>query len=314
MIDIIIPCYNAHSTIDRTLGSILAQIDSGKCKITLANDAGNTYEDVIKRYPSLNIQEIRYDENKGPGAARNFGIDNTNEQYIMFVDADDTLYSPFTISTILNTMQSDTAFLINNIIAENPDGTTRIIKSNRNFLHGKVYNRSFIEKYNIRFKECRCCEDASFNLIAYCLCNPKEKLLISDYTAYAWLYNENSLGRKNPAYWEYCEVPRGTVENLIYSFEELEKRNCKETLLISEKVRGMIWLLIIWLKARTYYPQFNEDNNKTLKTYYNIYQKIESQVTDELFDSIVDLFNLPEKEKHVRLFKQILSDLQKGVL
>ena len=67
MIDIIIPCYNSHKTIDRCLASIVTQ--NKECTVTLVNDGGENYSDIIKRYP-LNIREIGYNENKGVGYAR----------------------------------------------------------------------------------------------------------------------------------------------------------------------------------------------------------------------------------------------------
>lgn len=67
MIDIIIPAYNNHKTIIRTLGSILMQHNVQDVIITIVNDGGESYQEIINIFkPYLNIQEIEYKDNRGP--------------------------------------------------------------------------------------------------------------------------------------------------------------------------------------------------------------------------------------------------------
>ena len=49
MIDIIIPAYNAHETIDRCISSIVSQVERD-IKVTIVNDAGEDYHKTIERY------------------------------------------------------------------------------------------------------------------------------------------------------------------------------------------------------------------------------------------------------------------------
>lgn len=92
-ISIIIPVYNAESTIENTLESLLQQtyknieiicVDDGSSddSLQVLNNYSNTYPEIIK---------VIHQENKGVSVARNTGIDTANGEILMFVDADDKL-------------------------------------------------------------------------------------------------------------------------------------------------------------------------------------------------------------------------------
>lgn len=92
-ISIIIPVYNAESTIKNTLESLLQQtyknieivcVDDGSSddSLRILNDYSNAYPERIK---------VIHQENKGVSVARNTGIDAANGEILMFVDADDNL-------------------------------------------------------------------------------------------------------------------------------------------------------------------------------------------------------------------------------
>ena len=103
MIDIIIPAYNAHNTIEKTLLSIVMQNICDKVKVYIVNDnSEQNYGLIIKKFEKvLNIKELVLKENKGPGYARQYGIDNSNSEYIFFIDADDVLYDCFSFNALL---------------------------------------------------------------------------------------------------------------------------------------------------------------------------------------------------------------------
>lgn len=93
-IDIIIPAFKVHNTLYQTLCSIAQQTYKDKVKVTVVNDCcpeGNYYKIIKKFKKDLDIEEIKMPKNGGPGLARQYGINNTNCPYIMFVDADDIL-------------------------------------------------------------------------------------------------------------------------------------------------------------------------------------------------------------------------------
>ena len=77
MIDVIIPAFNAHETVERALLSILNQTIKDEVKVYLVDDFSNKpYDDIISFFNGkLDITLIRLYENKGPGNARNVGLD-----------------------------------------------------------------------------------------------------------------------------------------------------------------------------------------------------------------------------------------------
>jgi glycosyltransferase involved in cell wall biosynthesis len=93
-VSVIIPTFNASSTIERALESVLLQI-SVPAQIIVVDDASedNTVE-VLEKFCAahslLNIKKICLPKNVGPASARNVGWDNATEEFIAFLDADDS--------------------------------------------------------------------------------------------------------------------------------------------------------------------------------------------------------------------------------
>ena len=101
MIDVIIPAYNSQDTIIRTLSSIAMQLNRDELKVTIVNDGGNNYKDIVETFSKvIDVQEIGYETNRGPGYARQYGIDHTKEDFITFIDADDTFYEACSLSLL----------------------------------------------------------------------------------------------------------------------------------------------------------------------------------------------------------------------
>ncbi|MDK4565306.1 glycosyltransferase family 2 protein, partial [Kingella kingae] len=90
-LDIIIPCYNAASTLNRAVESSLQQAELHQ--LWLVDDAStdNTWAHIQAwqaRYPSR-IQACRLPDNGGVARARNWGALQSQAEIIAFLDADD---------------------------------------------------------------------------------------------------------------------------------------------------------------------------------------------------------------------------------
>lgn len=90
-ISIIMPCYNAQEFIKESIDSVLAQtcedwelliVDNG-----CTDDSMSICQDRAWRDERIKI--LQYTEQKGPAAARNFGIKNARGRYLAFLDSDD---------------------------------------------------------------------------------------------------------------------------------------------------------------------------------------------------------------------------------
>ena len=87
-VSVIIPTYNAQSTIIRVIESVLNQKFSN-LEILIVDDKSTdkTVKTVKKRFPNLSIIELP--ENLGVANARNEGIRLSRGKYIAFLDSDD---------------------------------------------------------------------------------------------------------------------------------------------------------------------------------------------------------------------------------
>ena len=87
MISIVIPAYNASSTILRTLDSLLNKevVDPSKIIVVVSGE-DNTVKLINEHFPS--IQLIKHDGKLLPGAARNIGWKQTKGDIVAFLDAD----------------------------------------------------------------------------------------------------------------------------------------------------------------------------------------------------------------------------------
>ena len=89
MISIIVPCYNASSTLRTTVDSILAQSYPEKEVIIIDDGSMDGSAEIIKSYG--NAVTARSQPNLGASAARNHGSRLARGDYIQYVDADDIL-------------------------------------------------------------------------------------------------------------------------------------------------------------------------------------------------------------------------------
>jgi glycosyltransferase involved in cell wall biosynthesis len=84
----IIPTYNNEDTIERALKSVYAQTYPNMTEVIVVDDGSTdcTAEVVKTKFPDARYV---YQENAGPGAARNHGVRLASGHYIAFLDADD---------------------------------------------------------------------------------------------------------------------------------------------------------------------------------------------------------------------------------
>lgn len=93
-VSVIIPMYNAESTIEKCLESVFNQTYKGKMEIIIINDGSkdssrNIVEKIIENNSSDIIVKLINKENGGVSSARNLGLKNANGFYIALLDSDD---------------------------------------------------------------------------------------------------------------------------------------------------------------------------------------------------------------------------------
>ena len=92
LVSIIIPCYNAEKYLTNCLNSVLRQ-DWSHFEIICINDGSSDHTQcLLDEMQKKNNRIFVYSqENKGVAMARDFGVKVSKGEYIMFLDADDTL-------------------------------------------------------------------------------------------------------------------------------------------------------------------------------------------------------------------------------
>ena len=187
LVSIIIPVYNAASYIETAIKSLLNQTYKN-IEIIFINDGSTDNSlDIINFYQkSLSNIKVVNQENCGPGEARNKGIELASGMYLMFLDADDFFEQSCCMDAVnlIKNSHSDFVCFGANFINykgrihssfsygdENLSGHA-ILKS---FLKGKkiksvvwnkIYLKSFIYKFSIRFNSNKVNEDSLFVLKA----------------------------------------------------------------------------------------------------------------------------------------------------
>ena len=93
---IIIPVYNADKFIARCLDSIIKQSFKDFNVVIIDDGSKDSSGEIIDAYASqFKNFRIIHQENQGVSVARNVGIQNSDSEYICFVDADDYIESNF---------------------------------------------------------------------------------------------------------------------------------------------------------------------------------------------------------------------------
>ena len=301
-IDVIIPAYNVQDEIlFRCLASIACQDIVKDLEVTIVDDASTkqNYATVAKNFESfMKINILRYETNGGPGVARQYGIDHTSNGYMTFIDADDTFNGAFALKALRNGIEMGNGVFqmcvgVFDEVHEmglNP-GEGPLLMQHENdlvWMFGKLYRRSFIDRYNIHFHESsRANEDNGFNRLFQLCTSEQEQINFIPAHVYYWHENPNSITRANDCQYSYGSSERdsfyGFVENMIFAIKEGKKR---------KPYNGFItmWAVTCLLNVYEYYiecveraPEHAETNFKWCKRYYDeVYKELEDSISKEL--------------------------------
>src|SRR5699024_65831 len=93
MISVIIAAFNAATTIDSCVQSIVSAKKDHDIELIVIDDGSNDKTaDMLGKWASTNYWiTVKYQENQGAASARNTGLNIARGNYIVFIDADDTI-------------------------------------------------------------------------------------------------------------------------------------------------------------------------------------------------------------------------------
>ncbi|NFG60723.1 glycosyltransferase family 2 protein [Clostridium sp. CMCC3677] len=249
-VSVIVPVYNSEQYVGYCINSILNQTYRN-IEVILVDDGSTddslkicrNYENIDKRVKVITTP------NKGVSSARNIGIENAIGQYIQFVDSDDVIETQMIERLVetIETYDTDVVFCGAEMITldKNKKVTDRVKFSSRcmgkecvlrkdvfmeklpyillntvslEALWNKLYKKSIIDKFNLRFPvEISLGEDLLFNIEYYNMC--KGAVFLEDTYYYYLQHNEQALTRK------YRHDRFQNQEILLKAFEKLMEDN-----------------------------------------------------------------------------------------
>ena len=301
-IDVIIPAYNVPDHIlFRCLASIACQDIVSDLEITIVDDASTeqNYATVAAYFDSImKINILRYEINGGPGVARQYGIDHTSNGYMTFIDADDTFNGSFALKALRNSIEVNGGLYQMSVgvfdevhEAGLAPGDGPILMAHEQdlvWMFGKMYRRSFIDKYKIRFHETsRATEDNGFNRLFQLCTNDNEQINFIPAHVYYWHENPNSITRANDCEYSYGGSSKdsfyGYVENMIYAVKEAKKRNPYNGFITMWAVSCMLHIYEYYIECVARAPEHAENNFKWCKRYYDeVYKNFEDDISEEI--------------------------------
>ena len=297
-IDIVIPCYNAHNTLYRALGSILSQTIKDELHIILVDDySEKTYDDLIAPFQNiLDIEIIRLEKNSGPGTSRRIGIQAGKAPYIVFMDSDDTFFNAFSIARLLHEIEIRQCDIVYSNFIEDVDNFRFAMHRNDCiWVFGKIYSRKFLENFNIYFNDTRSNEDNGFNTLTRCFTEPQ----YVDETTYIWHHNPKSITRVNNGLYTFM-CTEGQVENKIWAFKNGYKRGWDRNRYLKAICGQFCYYYFSYFKIKN---QTREDID--INKYIEWIKKFYREFKDELQEAMTkDLF----REEYRGTFANYFND------
>lgn len=200
---IIIPCFNCRDTLPQTLDSIINQNLGDKIEVILIDDkSSESFADIVESYNSkLDIKLIENDSNLGVGMTRDRGIKEANGDWLVFCDDDDT-FIPNTFNRIRTIIRNNPSRNIIQARFQEVESNGNIIpysfERGMNWIHGKFFRKSFIDKYKLGFKEgLETHEDIYFSILTRLMTNHlNAPILNCDLIIYNWYNRPTSLSHR----------------------------------------------------------------------------------------------------------------------
>lgn len=231
-LSIIIPRYTeTEKDIFPLLSSINGQlgIDFSTLEVIIANDGGGSgpLDENFLGLFDLDIRQVSLKENKGPGVARQAGLDVAKGDYVMFCDADDTLHSVGTLGALIQEADTNVPDILTSEWLEeivHPNGNVQYLNHQveNTWMHGKLLRRKFILQNNIRFHDTlRVHEDSYFLSIAAALSKRSNHIPV---TTYVWKFRPESITRRNNGIYTFESFPI-FIEACCMSHRDIGNRN-----------------------------------------------------------------------------------------
>ena len=297
-----IPAFNAdEERLERLLLTVKPQCPSNI--ILYADGDGKSYEKVRE----MGGVVLQGKTNMGPGHARQKILEACKTPYITFIDADDLLATPLFFEHAIKALDNDQKMIEASytFLQMNEDGTFVPHEHDNIWVFGKVYRKSFLDKYKIGFTDSRSNEDTEFNTKIGLLCSEQEYITWFKDVAYYWMYNERSITRigDNDKYGSIYSDGRcfvGWLEGMTRAVEHARKyRPFSGQQKIAET---MMQSYFYHMKCIAEHPFYQRQQWHYIKKFYHdVYAEVGKYITDEALAEIYSIMNLQNGKNMLRV-------------
>lgn len=234
-VSIITPVYNSEKYISRCIESLLQQ-SYEEVEIIIVDDGSKDNSgQIIKEY-QVKTKKIKciYQENRGPGVARNRAIEEARGKYILFVDADDYISEDY-IQDLVETAERNNSELTiagYTMVYENRKKEKSIVPKfyERNKAEewayrisaccSRMYLRDFWIRNRLKFNEERSARAEDVPIVLFSNVMAKNISIVKNAGYYYYQHSESAMNDKNK---------KVLFEFPYKSFEEMYKKvGCKE--------------------------------------------------------------------------------------
>ena len=257
MIDLIIPYYNNPEGLARTLDSINHDV----FYVTVVDDNSTIYP-----YYNPNADQIlRYNKNRGPGYARQWGITKTYKPFIMFIDAGDIFLSKEVQRQLLEIVEDD--LYETDVFSFPYYHKDNLTKDTDNRMHGKIYKREFLYKKGITFcaESSYMNEDIGFNRT----CRLLTDINFFDIPVIKQIDEENSLTNRDGGAALYQKQTRALSLASIHTVETCRENNINADIEISQIAIALYYWFIRCAAER---PEFIQEAWSGAKIFYDYFR------------------------------------------
>ena len=160
----------------------------------------------------------------------------------------------------------------------------RVASISKLIVFGKLYRRSFLERYNIRFTTLLSNEDTSYNCVVKG-CTDKIWYIPKD--VYIWHFKPNSITRIKHGMYGQDSGYKGWSDAMVSQILELQKRFVNRNYILSEIIGNMVTHYVFHEENRFNYPMNTEISLNWCRGYYhNVYEPNEKYITEERFRQV----------------------------
>jgi succinoglycan biosynthesis protein ExoO len=114
-VSVVIAAFNAQDSIRHAIDSALAQRGVSVEVVVVDDCSTDRTVDVAAGYPSHLVRVVALDQNRGPGGARNAGLDVAAGRWVAVLDSDDTIHPERLSRMIRHAEKADAEIVVDNL-------------------------------------------------------------------------------------------------------------------------------------------------------------------------------------------------------